>query len=215
MLAHRLLKNHAGILLIGDYTSLAWLNEAVHDINTRSPLVTDKEGAFLGLAFDARKAYERQREIIRPPAHLKEIGVRYGVKILWPVILLQARLLRLALAFVDHSREHQAITYALEAVIEKGLREDFPGSADAIIARWQRIDAAQPNVFAKLDSRGAIFSSWTKSQRQKLMLPLLESFDPLFDTLYEFDVRHGQRTATLSPAEIVRWENTQWPDPKW
>jgi hypothetical protein len=36
-----LLKNQAGILLIGDYTSLEWLNGAVHDINTRSPSVAN------------------------------------------------------------------------------------------------------------------------------------------------------------------------------
>ena len=50
LLSYRLLKNHAGILLIGDYTSLSWLHEVVHDVNERSPLVRDKEGMFLSLA---------------------------------------------------------------------------------------------------------------------------------------------------------------------
>lgn len=85
MLSYRLLKNHAGILLIGDYTSLRWLHEVVHDVNERSPLVREKEGMFLSLAYDVRKAYERQREIILPPPHYDEMGVRYGVQILWPV----------------------------------------------------------------------------------------------------------------------------------
>ncbi|PYE39141.1 hypothetical protein DFI02_1306 [Rhizobium sp. PP-F2F-G20b] len=47
MLSYSLLKNHAGILLVGDYTSLTWLHEVVHDVNDRSPLVIDKEGSFL------------------------------------------------------------------------------------------------------------------------------------------------------------------------
>lgn len=38
MLSYRLLKNHAGILLIGDYTSLYLLHEVIHDVNERSPL---------------------------------------------------------------------------------------------------------------------------------------------------------------------------------
>lgn len=93
MLSYGLLRDHAGVLLIGDYTSLTWLHSVVHDVNDRSPLVKDKEGAFLGLAYDVRKAYEQQREVIQPPQNFEEIGVRYGAKILWPVLLLQHRLL--------------------------------------------------------------------------------------------------------------------------
>jgi hypothetical protein len=74
LLSYRLSKNHAGILLIGDYTSFRWLHEVVHDVNERSPLVRDKEGMFLGLAYDVRKAYERRREIIPPPPHYDEMG---------------------------------------------------------------------------------------------------------------------------------------------
>ncbi|WP_341487448.1 hypothetical protein [Pararhizobium sp. A13] len=35
----------------------------------------DKEGAFLGLAYDVRKAFEQQREILQPPQHFDEVGV--------------------------------------------------------------------------------------------------------------------------------------------
>ena len=80
-----------------------------------------------------RKAYERQREVIRPPKHFKEIDVRYGVQILWPVLMLQHRLLRQSLAFLNHTAKTQAITYVLEAVIEDGLRDDFGTQAAHII----------------------------------------------------------------------------------
>jgi len=78
--------------------------------------VKDKKGSFLGLAYDVRKAYERQREVIQPPKHSEEIGVRYGVQILWPVLMLQQRLLRQSLAFLNHTAKTQAIAYALEAM---------------------------------------------------------------------------------------------------
>lgn len=78
MLSYRLLKNHAGIMLAGDHTSLTWLHEVIHDVNERSPLVMDKEGAFLGLAYDVRKAFERQREVLRPPRFLKKSGSGMG-----------------------------------------------------------------------------------------------------------------------------------------
>ncbi|MGV1867608.1 DUF6904 family protein [Rhizobium sp. 23-156Da] len=122
MLSYGLLKNHAGILLIGDYTSLTWLHEVVHDVNDRSPLVKDKEGSFLGLAYDVRKAYERQREIIKPPKHFEEIGVRYGVQILWPVLMLQQRLLRQSLAFLDHKSHRLCIGGGHRRGIARGFR---------------------------------------------------------------------------------------------
>lgn len=55
----------------------------------------------------------------------EEIGVRYGVRILWPVLWLQHRLLKRSLAFLDDRAKSQAITYALEAVIDDALREDL------------------------------------------------------------------------------------------
>lgn len=214
MLSYSLLKNHAGILLIGDYTSLTWLHEVVHDVNERSPIVKDKEGSFLGLAYDVRKAYERQREVIQPPKHIEEIGVRYGVQILWPVLMLQQRLLRQSLAFLNHTAKTQTIAYALEAVIEDALREDFGAQAGHIIDLWQRLDPAQHEVFDMIDSRGAIFCSWTKAQRKAGFAQLLSSFHPMYDRLYDMRLKNGEKNL-ISPGEFAAWENAEWPDPRW
>ncbi|GEC33921.1 hypothetical protein N181_29300 [Sinorhizobium fredii USDA 205] len=214
MLSYHLLKNHAGVLLIGDYTSLRWLHEVVHDVNERSPLVTDKEGMFLSLAYDVRKAYEQQREVLQPPQHYEEMGVRFGVKILWPVLLLQHRLLRLSLAFLNHSAKTQAIAYALEAIIDEALREDFGAQAERAVALWQRLNPAQPSVFEMLQSRGAIFCSWTKSQRKANFLQLLTSFDPMYDSYYTLRLQRGEK-GLLSPGELALWDNAEWPDPRW
>lgn len=214
MLSYRLLKNHAGIVLIGDHTSLRWLHEVVHDVNDRSPLVKDKEGMFLALAYDVRKAYEQQREVLQPPQHHEEMGVRYGVKILWPVLLLQHRMLRLSLAFLNHSAKTQAIAYALEAIIEEALREDFGAQGERAIALWQRLDPAQPDVFDMLRSRGAIFCSWTKTQRKTNFLQLLTSFDPMYDSYYVLRLQQGEKNL-VSPGELALWNDVEWPDPRW
>lgn len=214
MLSYRLLKNHAGILLIGDYSSLCWLHEVVHDVNERSPIIEDKEGWFLGLAYDVRKAYEKQREILLPPEHFDEIGTRYGVQILWPVLLLQERMLRVSLGYLDHSRKHQAITYALEAVIEEALKEDFGPLGAPAIEHWQRLDPIFPDGFDPFDSRGAIFCSWTKTKRKRHFLNLLASFDPTYESIYPLRVRNGE-IGTLSPEELEKWANVEWSDPHW
>ena len=214
MLSYRLLNNHAGLLLIGDYTSLRWLHEVIHEINDRSPLIRVDDGPFLGLAYEVRKAYEQQREIIPAPEHFEEVGTRYGTKLLWPVLLLQQRMMRVSLAYLDHSAKHQAITYALEAVIEEALIEDFGPHNRVVIDHWQQIDPASPDVLDKLDSRGGIFCSWTKSERKYRIAALLASFDRRFEDNHLAEVARGE-SPVLSPEELRMWEQAEWPDPNW
>lgn len=209
MLEYQLIKNHAGILLIGDYLSLRQLHDVVHDVNERSPLIRNKEGYFLGLAYDIRKAYERQREIVQPPEFYEEIGVRYGVEIVWPVLLVQQTMLRASLGYLEHSRRHQAVTYALEAVIEEALREDFGAHGEAIVDRWQRL-APMQDVFDQLDTRGAIFCSWSGSERERRFASLLQSFDPLYPKF----INGSQDSNCVSIEELEKWVGVDWPEPK-
>lgn len=215
MLTYRLLKNHAGLLLTGDYQTLRALHDVIHDVNERSPLVRDKEGAFLGLAYDVRKAFEGQRRKVAPPEGYPEIGPRFGVEILWPVLLWQSRVLRASLGFIDTSKGMQANAYALEAVIEDGLKDDFGADiGEAVISEWEQMNPAHPFAGQALQSRGAVFSSWKKAQRQAGIVGLISSFSPMYSFYYTVRARNGV-TGLVSPEEFARWESAQWPDPKW
>lgn len=214
MLSYSLLRNHAGILLTGDYTSLRWLHDTVHAVNERSPLVKDKEGLFLNLAYDVRKAYEQQREILQPPENFEEVGIRYGVQIIWPAILLQQKMIRTSLGYFDHSRRDQAIAYALEAILYEALREDFGPDAGGVIDQWDRINLAYRDVFEQLYTRAALFSSWTKSQRKRQFADLLASFDPMYTSYYALRVSNGYKNL-ISPDEFEKWTAFEWPDPRW
>lgn len=214
MLTYSLLKNHAGVLLTGDYNSLKALHEVVHEVNDQSPLINDKEGALLGLAYDVRKAYEQQRKVIKPPEGYPEIGPRFGVEILWPVLLVQARMLRTSMGFFDTTKWQQAVAFNLEAVIESALDADFGAQSGLLKELWGRINTAHPYPEEKLNSRGAIFCSWTKKERRVRLAGLLESLDPLYPFLYQMKVRNGDVTL-LAPDELDAWAEAEWPDPKW
>lgn len=214
MLQYRLLKNHAGILLTGDYGSLTALHEVIHEVNEMSPIVNDKEGSFLGLAYDVRKAYERQRKVIKPPVHCPEVGIRFGVEILWPVLLVQCRMLRVSMAFINTTKWQQAVAYNLEAVIEAALEEDFGTAAGSILEQWMRIDPANPWAEEKLNSRGAIFCSWTKVERKKRLAGLLASLLPMYPFFYKIWTRNGDKNL-VPPDELDAWAELEWPDPKW
>jgi hypothetical protein len=185
----------------------------VHEVNDQSVLIEDKEGMFLGLAYDARKAFERQRTVIKPEKHFPEMGVRYGVEILWPVLLLQCRLLRCSLAYFDSSKRQQAITYALEDVIETAIDEAYGAEAASIALEWRRMDASQPVVVANWDSRGAQFCLWSGTECKTKLAGLLTSFDPMYDWSYSQSLKDGD-TGLVSPAGLDALESTEWADPQ-
>jgi hypothetical protein len=214
MLSYRLLKNHAGVMLTGDYGSLRALHEVLHEVNDESPILENKEGVFLELAYDVRKAYEQQREVIKPPEHFPEIGTRFGVAALWPVLMVQSRMLRSSMAFIDTTKWQQAVAYNLEAVIEAALKEDFGAHSDAILEQWKNIDPACPSAEEKLDSRGAVFCSWKKAERRARLAGLLASLDPMYPALYPVWTRNGD-TTLLPPDELDSWAGIEWPNPRY
>ncbi|MEQ8393605.1 hypothetical protein [Thalassobaculum sp.] len=214
MLEYRLLRGHAGILLIGDYTTLRCFHEAVHEVGSASPLVRSDDGPLMDLAYEIRRAFEQQREIISAPQGYEEIGIRFGAKILWPAIIVQQRILRTSMAYFNSQPLHQAMTYALEHVLEHGLRDDFGDRADGIIEKWRRIDPGDPRVFEKLRSRIAICASWKRSERKRLLAQLLASLDHTYESAYRFHVERGVRNL-VDPTEVDRWDQYECPDPRW
>jgi len=214
MLCYGLSKSHAGILLSGNYLTLRELQQVLHDVNEHSALIRDKEGPLLALAYDLRKAYEGQRKVIKPPEHTPEIGTRYGVELLWPLLLFQCRLLRDALAFMESKKPQLAMTYLLEDVIESALAEDFGPDAREIIEHWNRLDTRHRYAGTKIDSRCAQYCAWTKAQRRDGLSGLLLSLDSMYPALYPHWAKKGL-TNLMAPEKLDEWEGLEWPDPKW
>lgn len=214
MLSYRPLKNNAGILLCGDYLTLKALHEVVHVVNEKSPLIHDRDGVFLGFAYDIRKAYEGQRQVLQPADHFPEIGIRYGVEMLWPMLLMQSRMLRASLAYFDSDKQQQSLAYALELVIETAIAQELKSQADIITYHWNRIDPAIPWAEQKINGRCALFCSWSKAERLKKMPDLLASLDPMHPVFYKHAMKNG-RSNLLSPEALDEWDGVEWPDPKW
>ena len=214
MLTHAPLKNFAGLLLCGDKRTLEALHEVIHDVNARSPVVANKEGIFLGLAYDVRKAFEGQRRTIKPPTHEKEVGPSFGVEILWPVILFQSRMLRIALGHMPSGTRHQAMTYLLEHVIEQALDDQFDEQSPAIKAAWRDLDPFARDMEAVLDSRGALFCAWSKARRRSSLKMLIDTMSPRYPMRYEW-MDASTRARHIDPQEFVQWLDREWVDPKW
>ena len=214
MFTYKPLKDAAGIALFCDYLSLKRAHEILHDVNERSPLIRDKEGLFLSLAFDVRKAYEGQRLKQEADPMYPESGTRLGFEILWPTLLIQCRQLRDSLAFIDHGKEHQIVAYELEFVIEQALEAEFRESFAESKAQWARLSARLPFLEENAGTRAAQFAAWNKRERRNGLAGLLSSLDPMYPSLYPMWVRNGSMYL-VSPEEYAQWNNREFPDPNW
>lgn len=213
MLGYGKVKNHAGMILVGDYATLRELHEVIHKVVGASALLDEpRHGEFLlGLAYDVRKAFELQREVFAAPTHYEEMGPRYGVKVLWPVFLIQVRLLREAMGFCPTDARDQGIAYLLEHATQSGLVADL---GEPVVERWRRLSCNPASTLDRVDSRTGLFLQWSKAERRAGLAQLLDSLDPMFDFWYEQDPATWR--AAISPqtfAEMGRL--AEFADPRW
>jgi hypothetical protein len=212
MLSYRLSQDLAGIYLTADLLTLQALHEVIHQINDASPIVRDKEGLFFAMAHDVRKACEGRGEVIRPDPLSPGTGVRYAVEMLWPTMLVQLRIMRASLAFMNSSKQQQGFTYLLEAVAESAISEAFGQKAPDVLDAWQRLDPAHQWLEESFDGRGVQFCRWNSAQRKSGMSGLLTSLDPMYHTLYPMLVERGVKHL-VQPDVLDTLAGQPWPDP--
>ena len=213
MLSYGLLKNNAGIILTGDHHSLRCLHSALGDVNERSPVISDKEGALMEFAYEIRHALQGDREVFEASELSPEVGIRYGVPFIWPALLGYSRLLRGGMAFFDSTKWHQALAFNLEALVDDALTEAFEKDAAVLKERWLKLDAAHPWLEEKLNSRCAIFCSWGKEERFRRLPGLIASLDPMYDLMYQAWTNSGD-TSVLAPKYLDGWHEVPWADPQ-
>lgn len=214
MLGYRNVKNHAGMMLVGDYETLRALHEVIHKVVKSSGIFRDEaQGDFLlGLAFEVRKAFELQREILESPPHYDEMGRRYGVKLLWPVLLVHVRMLRVAMGFCPTDERDQGLVYLLEHAVFSGLAEDIGGTE--VVEQWRSLSCNPADVLSHVESRTGLFLHWSKAERRTGLGQLLASLDPMFEFWFERNPAAWHRG--ISPErfdEISRLG--EYPDPRW
>lgn len=212
MLDYRLSEHFAGIHLAGDYLTLRALHQVIHQINEASPIVRDKEGLFVAIAYDVRKAYQGDREVIQPADDDTGIGVRYAVEMLWPTLLAQVRTMRVSLAFMDSTKEQQGFTYLLESVIETAISEAFGQQSTTVLDAWRRLDPAHHWLEEAFDGRGVQFCRWNAEERRNGLAGLLGSLDPMYSSLYPLLVERGVK-GLVPPDLLDTLAGQPWPDP--
>lgn len=216
MLEYEITKRHAGIIVWGDTWALRRTRDLIHRVNEESPLIKNKEGFFLGLAYDLRKAVEGQRHK-GTRKFFDDACPIYGFEILWPVLIAQVGLLRASLAFVPTSRLEHAIVYELEALIQSAADNAMPGAGEEVIALMHRIGMAQDDHVSKvLDSRCRYFIALGADERLGQLRMVLKSFDPMYAATAPIWVRNGvPGVIPVSEFEKHKDDGSDWPNFQW
>ena len=84
--------------------------------------------------------------------------------------------------------------------MEEALQRDFPREHSNIHERWLRLLPDHPVLEEKAGSRIEHWYRWTKAQRRRGIIPLLESLDPMFEFDHRMAVKHGDKVF-MSPDE--------------
>ncbi|PHV10018.1 DUF6904 family protein [Chitinimonas sp. BJB300] len=213
MLEYELTLHHTGLTLWGDRAALERLYGFVGHVVDESHTIEDKEGFVLGLCYDLRKAFEGHRENRWRFEGTEDQCRIYGVKILWPVLLIQMSLLRRAMGSIPTNRHDQAVMYELEHVVESALRAATPATADDVLhASFRAGTASYTHIETLLDSRCYYFIKLPAKERQHLLAKLMETFDPVYQSLAEVGaiLRPG-----IIPPNAFQGSRQEWPDFEW
>ena len=213
MLEFKLTRHHAGLVLWGDYAALDRVYEFVYRVVNESPVIEEKDGFVLGLAYDLRKAFEGQRsKAFRSNPDGSRCRI-FGVEILWPVILAQVGMLRQAMGFMPTNNLDQSIMFELEHVVETALRSADPGRAGELLEWTRRVGLAPyAHLAAVLDSRCLYFIECPAAKRLATLPRLMETFDPMYALLAQGG---AVMRAGIIPPDAFSDGDRPWPDFKW
>ena len=172
----------------------------------------------LGLAYDIRHAYQRDRKE-KTFGYDEYDKVKYrGVDILWPVILVQSGLLRWSAGFVPTGKKHQANLYQLESSIEESL-----DSFDPVVGRYcmdwlSRFSGLSSNYiisFVSYCTKKFVYEGKAGKARFKKLPSILDSLYPFSKEYREFEaeIKRIADEKKCDPNDLQDWSD--WPEFRW
>lgn len=198
--------NNAGIVFWGDKASLNELYECIHYIVDESPLIKNKEGFILALAYDIRKAREGQRRTEEYLYDFSETYQLYGVELLWPLVLLQAAMLRISMSYIETDKSKLSVMYAFEFIIESALKQFSPDRFEEVTRSAKNASNSDFDwIEDSIDSRCCYFINQSSENRKEQLNKIMNSLD----SFWAHYTREKQDVKMLSLINNTDWE---WPE---
>lgn len=132
-------KKGTGLALFGHADDLENLHETIHFLCGESEGAQDQHEHALSIAYEIRKAFERQREV-----RDTEYGEQLGTLFVWPHILFYTSYFRQLAARRPTNKEHQSNLSRLEYCVESALVEYDPKIGAEVVSSYPMIGAVTP-----------------------------------------------------------------------
>ena len=206
-------KKGTGLELFGHADDLESLHETIHFLCGASEGALDQHEHALSVAYEIRKAFERQREVRNTAS-----GEQYGAQFVWPQIIFYVSYFRQLAAYRPTNKEHQSNLMRLEFCLESALVEYDPKTGAEVVSLYPMVGAVTPDF---LDGHIAditysfLYASGSGKMRFRRLPTLVRSMTP-FSSEYRNYVAVLEREAKkqgCSPYQLR--DSREWPEIDW
>jgi len=211
----------AGIKIFGDYLDLKNFHETIHYLVEGVAIGGHEStlGEFvLGLAYDVRHAYQRDREIQEFGSFEHDSVTYMGFSTLWPYILPQVGLLRNAAAFYPTNRNHQSTLFKIESCIEETLYSIDPIIGKDVFGWLTSFSGLSSDYYIEFINQCAfryVTEKKTAKARFRLLPGILHTMAPWGEEYRNFasNIESIAKENGCSPHKLTDVE--EWPEFKW
>lgn len=218
MLISKPTKYGAGIAVYGDYWDLHSLYQTIHELSAGSPLKGEMGDFLLGLAYEIRHAYQRDREEESFGNDEYDLVKYRGVKVLWPIFLFQAALLRWSAAFQSTTKDQQANLYRLEHCAESALTEYDPSVGQECMKWLGSFSGVSTNylpIYVSDVCYRYVFTGTAGKSRFNRLPAVLYSLQELSKEYNKFKSRLESVAKKKSCESHELYDMREWPEFKW
>ena len=206
-------KKGTGVELFGEENALVSLHETLHFLCGISESDLDRHEHALSLAYEIRKAFERQRL-----CRSTESGELLGTQLAWPHLLFYTAYFRHLAGYRATTKEHQDRLAALENAVESALVGYDAKVGSEVISLYPCIGSVASNFYAGYVED--ITYSWLYDSGSGKMrfrrLPALVRALHIFSTQYQQYAMMLEREAKklgCSPRQLQ--DTREWPEIEW
>ncbi|MDC0663572.1 DUF6904 family protein [Marinobacter sp. SS21] len=206
-------KKGTGLALFGHADDLENLHETIHYLCDAPNGAADQHEHALSVAYEIRKAFERQRETRKSPS-----GTQFGTRFVWPHIIFYTSYLRQLAAYRPTNKEHQSNLARLEYCVESALVGYDPKVGSEVVSIYPSIGAVTPDFLDGYVTDVAysyLYEGGSGKLRFRRLPALIRSMAQWSPEYLEYSAmlereakKHG-----CSPHELH--DSREWPDIEW
>lgn len=206
-------KKGTGIEIFGHTDDLENLHQTIHYLCEGNDGMPDEHEHALSVAYELRKAYERQRE-----ERKTEFGTLLGTFIDWPQIVFYTSYFRHLAAFRPTTKELQSNLSRLEFCVESALLQYDPKVGAEVIELYPMVGAVSRDFYPSYVpdvTYTFLYQSGTGKMRFRRLPALIKSMSAWSDEYREYAEMLEQEAKKHGCSPYQLHDSREWPEIQW